>query len=140
MQNPGKPRPDFPLTPCGNGMWRKIVRGKPYTFGSWRQDPLGEAALKEWIERRDAIHAGLDHVNVTAQVAGKTVIELTRWYLSIRTTDVKAGRLAPETYYDYVANLSAFAEFAGSGAKAGGLKPHHFAAYRAKLDERKLGP
>jgi integrase len=140
MDNPGKPRSDFPLTPCGNGMWRKIVRGKPYTFGSWRQDPLGEAALKEWIERRDAIHAGLDHVNATAPVAGKTVIELTRWYLSIRTADVKAGRLAPETYYDYVANLSAFAEFAGSGAKAAGLKPHHFAAYRAKLDERKLGP
>ena len=30
---PGKPYPEFPLTPHRSGRWRKIYKGKPYWFG-----------------------------------------------------------------------------------------------------------
>jgi integrase len=141
MKNPGKPYKDFPLTPCGNGQWRKIVDKKPYYFGSWRSDLKGEAALKEWVSRRDAIHAGLDRITApVAEAGGKTVIELIRWYLAIRSADVIHNRRSPLTYNDYVTNLNDFGKFIGPTAKASALKPSHFAKYRATLDQRKLGP
>jgi len=143
MKPPAKPRPDFPLTPIGNGQWRKVVNGQAYYFGSWRDDPRGEAALKDWLARKDAIYAGLDHISrqLVPDPAELTVIELVRKYLKIRSADVEAGNLSPATFRDYTINLNDFCKHIGPTAKASGLKPQHFAAYRVRLDEKgTLGP
>jgi integrase len=138
---PTKPRPDFPLTPCGNGQWRKKVNGKPYYFGSWRSDPRGEQALKNWVARRDSIHAGLDHLPTSPSPASDiTIGKLVGDYLAIRAKNVTNRELAPDSYRDYRANLSDFAGKVGPQAKAAGLKPAHFAAYRATLESRGIGP
>lgn len=141
MQTPKKPRADFPLTPCGNGQWRKIVNGRPYYFGSWHDDAKGEAALKEWCERKDGIYAGLDHVSTAStSTAGMTVAELVKAYLSVRSKNVQAGKLSPDTFRDYADELNLFAKFIGPTAKASGLKPSHFSVYRLHMETRKLGP
>lgn len=141
MQRPQKPYPDFPLTVHPNGQWCKVVKTKVYYFGSWRADPRGETALKEWLTRKDGIYAGLDHLaQLDATAAGMSVGELFRKYLMRRSRDVEGGRLSPETFRDYTYNLNDFYRFIGPDAKAAGLKPQHFSAYRASLEDRKLGP
>ncbi|MGE5607912.1 MAG: tyrosine-type recombinase/integrase [Bacillota bacterium] len=141
MQRPQKPYPEFPLTACTNGQWRKIVKGQPYYFGSWRTDPKGENALRLWLARKEAILAGLYRVDTTPSNTANdlTVGELVNKYLAIRGRDVEAGRIAPGTYGDYMANLKDFADFVGPRVKVAILKPGHFSAYRATLELRKLG-
>jgi len=141
MKHPAKPRPDFPLSPIDNGQWRKIVNKQAYYFGSWRSDPQGEQALIAWLTRRDSIYAGLDHIGTPpTMVTDITVGKLMGDYLLARSTDVTNKHLAPESYRDYAVNLSDFSKVIGPGAKAAGLKPNHFAAYRATLETRRLGP
>ena len=142
IPQPAKPRPDFPLTPCPNGLWRKIVNKRAYYFGSWRSDPRGEVALIAWLTRKDGIYAGLDHIaGVSNMVVGDiTVGKLMGDYLLARSKDVTNKHLAPETYRDYDTNLSDFSKVIGPGANAASLKPSHFATYRATLETRKLGP
>lgn len=140
---PKKPRPDFPLTPCGNGQWRKVVNKKPYYFGSWKDDPKGEEALKEWVANRDAIYAGTYKPERASEAvemaAGMSVESLIQKYLAQRSLDVRNKKLAPDTFRDYALNLNAFAEFIGPKVKAHGLKPSNFSAWRTSL-EATLGP
>lgn len=142
MTKPDKPYPEFPLTPCDNGMWRKIVKGKPYTFGSWRSDPTGEAAIQAWLERKDAIYAGLDHHRVPALQpgSGMTLRQLFMDYLTLRSHDVLSYKLAPDSFRDYRQNLTDFEQVIGAMVVAAELKPNHFAIYRKTLDDRELGP
>lgn len=140
MKQPSKPRPDFPLTPCGNGQWRKIVAGRPYYFGSWRDDPLGHDALKDWVARKDSILAGLDHLSRSAtNAAGLTVRDVVQRYLKVRGEHVKQNTLQPDTYRDYIFELNRFDAWIGS-AVANSLKPEHFSKYKTELEKRKLGP
>lgn len=41
MNRPDKPHPDYPLFANQNGQWCKKVKGKPYYFGKWADDPKG---------------------------------------------------------------------------------------------------
>jgi integrase len=122
VKPPAKPRSDFPLTPCGNGQWRKIVAKRPYYFGSWRDDPKGDAALKEWLSRKDAILAGLDHVSTPKEDKGMSVHTLIQRYLTLRSADVDNHKLSRYTFDDYVFYLTKFGNYVGAEAKAGKIK------------------
>ena len=97
MATPAKPRPDFPLTPCPNGLWRKIVNKRAYYFGPWRSDPQGEQALIAWLTRKDGIYAGLDHIAEVSTMVDITVGKLMGDYLLARLTwddfNLESGRL-----------------------------------------------
>lgn len=144
MKPPKKPRPDFPLTPCGNGQWRIIRNGRPYYFGSWHTDLKGEHALKEWVERKDAILAGLDqgqHASPELRTGnGLTVVALVQRYLRERSKDVESKQLSAESFRDYSFVLNDFVKSLPTGAKAvKALKPK-FAAYLRVLEKRGVGP
>jgi hypothetical protein len=53
---PAKPYPEFPLFAHSSGRWCKKIRGRRVCFGPW-DDP--DAALKKYLDRKDALHAGL---------------------------------------------------------------------------------
>lgn len=130
---PAKPRPDFPLFPHDNGQWCKKVRQVPYYFGSWTDDPDGEVALRDWIERRDGILAGLDALRVVTAPDGWTLGQLVRKYLEARNNDLLAGALSDEQFKDYTRDLLAFAGIVGVKAQVEALTPEHFAKYADHL-------
>lgn len=140
---PSKPRDDFPLTPCPNGQWRKIVKKRSYYFGSWKDDPAGDTALKEWVANRDAIYAGTykpEHAHEAVELAaGMSIRTLIQRYLAIRGQDVDNGKLHPDTLRDYTHALNSFEGFIGPNVKARAMKPSHFSAWRTTL-ESNLGP
>lgn len=145
---PPKPYPDFPLFAHASGQWRKDVRvngGKPipFYFGTWADDPEGERALRNWIERKDAIRAGLDKANVRTVAAGLTLAEVIPMFLEAKQDALLAGKLADETFNDYRYELQLFADFMGATAQVNAIGPDHFAKYARHLaapDGRALGP
>lgn len=130
-----KPRPDFPLTPAGNGQWVKKVKQVKYYFGSWKDDPKGEAALKDWLARKDAIHAGLDSLRVTTAQAGMVLGELMGKYLEQFRTQATSNERSLATLGDYIRELQAFVNASGPNAPVANLKPEHFAKYHKLLVE-----
>lgn len=137
-------RPKHPLfTACGNGQWRKIVNKKPYYFGTWRNDMKGEAAVKEWNANKEAIYSGTYQPKQAAEAveeaAGLSVEKLIQKYLKARSLDVRNKKLSPDTFRDYTHALNQFCGHIGGHVKAAGLRPSHFAAWRASI-EGTLGP
>jgi hypothetical protein len=71
---PSLPYSEFPLRPHPNGSWYKSVwnrqskKSELVYFGSWRDDPKGERAMRDpvigWLARKDAIKAGVDNSRV----------------------------------------------------------------------------
>ncbi len=132
-QKPSKPRRDFPLFPASNGQWcRKFYLGGkrvPKYFGSWRDDPKGERAVKDFLARKDAIHAGLDNLRPEVVSDTITVVELCRQFMAAKHADLLAGDLADETFNDYRYELQLLADLIGPDAKAAALGPEEFRRY-----------
>lgn len=145
---PPKPYPDFPLFAHSGGQWRKDVRVNrgnplPFYFGSWKDDPRGERAMQDWLDRKDAIRAGLDKANVRVTESGLTLLEVIRKFLEAKQAQLLAGRLADETFNDYRYELQKLADFMGVTAQVAAIGPDHFAKYAAHLASksgRELGP
>lgn len=137
---PTKPRADFPLFAHPNGQWCRKHKAKPYYFGSWRDDPKGGAALRDWLLRKDGIEAGMDGLRVTGKTPALTLTELVGKYMAVRQTDLLAGHLADETFEDYRTELDKFVAHVGAGAQVSKMTPTVFASFAAVLiEERKLG-
>ena len=107
-----------------------------------RTDPKGESAIKEWVARKDAIHAGLDGLRVSRDpVDGLTLGELAGRFLVSQRDRMSTGELSAATYGDYVRELRLFTSTAGIQGLVAAMKPDHFAAYAKHLSvKRKLGP
>ncbi|MGB7160768.1 MAG: site-specific integrase [Tepidisphaeraceae bacterium] len=133
-----------------NGQWYKVIKGagntkrKPYYFGSWRTDPRGEHAIKEYVERLPGILAGTDHLWLLVSAGGVlTVGALFKQYLAQRKTDIEAGTFSKRTYGGYLEDLQDFMEWVKPETAVTGLcreeSPAIFAAFVKHLIEtRKL--
>lgn len=136
---PSKPHPDFPLFPSDNGQWAKKIKGKLYYFGSWRKDPKGEAAIKEYDARLPGILAGTDHLRYLAAGKGQmTVAELAAAFLVQKRQDAKSGTLSLLTLGNYIFEISRFVRWIKGETAVAALKPEHFAGYIKYLTEQGL--
>lgn len=133
MNKPAKPRPDFPLSPAGNGQWTKKVKQQQYYFGSWRDDPKGEAAIKDWLARKDSILAGLDKLRVATVKEGMLVCDVMTKYLDHFRSQALSNERSLATLGDYMRELQAFSNAVGCNVQAASLRPEHFAEYSRLL-------
>src|SRR3954469_24843525 len=90
---PAKPYAEFPLFPHATGRWAKKIRGQMHYFGPWA-DP--EAALRKYLDQRDALHAGRKPREVVS--AGVTVKDVCNAFLNHKQALVDAGELSPRTW------------------------------------------
>lgn len=130
---PSKPYPDFPLFPSPNGQWRKDVwnsalkKSEPYYFGSWETDPKGEAALKEWLDRKDAIKAGLDKIRTGTAKKGDIVLgDLIKMYLDATRLQMVAGDLSRTHYGNILTEAQWLTSRMGEGAVVNAILPSDF--------------
>jgi integrase len=139
MNRPAKPHPDFPLQPNLNGQWSKKINQKPYYFGSWKDDPKGERAIREYNDRLPGILSGTDHLRALAAKGLPTVGGIMSKYLGQCKLDVLSGGLSKATYGERIRELELFANWIHAETAVANLKPEHFAGYVQQLIEgRKL--
>jgi integrase len=124
-KKPGKPSPDFPLTPHASGKWCKKVKGKIYYFGSW-DDP--QAALEEWLDQKDYLLAG----RPIPKLDGHSVLEVCDRFLKSRKADLEIGELSQRTYDDYKKNCELLVRICG-GEIVEHLAPEDWQRIRGEL-------
>jgi integrase len=134
-----KPNRSFPIFPHPGGQWTKKVNGRSYYFGSWKNDPKGEAALEDWLARKDGILAGLDRLRVANAPEAITLGQLMKLFIENRRNAMLAGELAVPTYGDYVREIQTFVAAVGSDGQVSALTPAHFQEYANRMVRRKLG-
>jgi integrase len=134
-----RPTPGFPLFVHPNGQWAKKVKGKPYYFGTWKDDRKGRAALQEWLARKDAIEAGRDRLPAAPVTDGMTLGALMRLFLEHKTKAWKSAKeISGATLHDYLNDLRDFVDVMGVGVVVATLGPSDFTHYADKLIERNL--
>jgi integrase len=127
---PSKPYPDFPLFPHATKRWAKKVRGKLHYFGPW-SDP--EAALKKYLEQKDALHAGrLPRPDPEAV----TVKDVANAFLNHKKALVDAGELSARTWVKYKTAADLVVAHLGKARLAADLGPADFAPLRKKMAAR----
>jgi hypothetical protein len=89
-----KPYPDFPLFPHATKRWANKIRGQMHYFGSWN-DP--DAALRKYLEQKDALHAGRKLREVSA---GVTVEEVCNRFPIAKQALVDSGELTKRSWDD----------------------------------------
>jgi integrase len=139
----GKPTPDFPLTPHRAGYWCKRICGTLHYFGPRFKpgDPAAaaaaaDAALNEYKEQKDALHAGR---KPRPDTDGLTVKEATNVFLAHKEALLDAGELSPRTWQGYKAATDEVIATFGKARLVSDLDPEDFAKLRNKLAKR-LGP
>jgi integrase len=130
---PEKPYPEFPLFPHATRRWAKKIRGKLHYFGPW-SDP--DAALKKYLEQKDALHAGR---KPRESSDGLTIKELCNSFIAAKTALVASGELTNRSLQDYKDACEIIGPYFGKGRLVSDLDPEDFGALRKKL-ARKWGP
>src|SRR5262245_51370620 len=124
---PSKPYPDFPLFPHATGRWAKKIRGKMHYFGPW-DDP--DAALKKYLDQRDALHAGRkprqDAEALTVKDAANTFLNHKRGLLDV-------GELSPRSWADYKEAADQIVAGLGKGRLVSDIGPEDFAVLRNRM-------
>jgi integrase len=128
---PAKPCPDFPLHAHASGQWAAKIRGRRYYFGVWA-DP--EAALKRYLEEKDALLAG--RLPRPDRGAGATVKVAVNAFLNAKRALVESGELSPRTHREYKDACVLAASVFGKGRLLTDLRPEDFARLRNKMTKR----
>jgi integrase len=127
---PAKPYPTYPLTAHPAGVWCKKIRGKLHYFGAW-DDPDG--ALANYLEQKDALHAGRKPKETTD---GVTVKELANAFLNAKQDKVNSNELSPRTWTDYKEACDLVVSSFSKSRLVEDLDPQDFAALRKKMTKR----
>lgn len=135
---PPKPRPDFPLFAHRGGQWRKDIwengRSVPYYFGSWDDDPKGERALRDWVERKDAIKAGLDKLRTgRAAVGDITLDDLSAKFLASMRLEMTSGGISLTHYGSILREVQWCVQHMGERAVVNALQPQDFSVLAGLL-------
>jgi integrase len=140
---PKKPYRDFPLTPHASGAWQKKIRGRIYYFGKWARRVNGkleriegdgwEAALAEYQEQRDDLHAGR-----TPRVRGDglTLADLCNRFLTAKLRKQEAGEIGVRSFADYKTITDLLVSAFGANRLVGDLAADDFEALRAAMVKR----
>ncbi|MCE9553114.1 MAG: tyrosine-type recombinase/integrase [Planctomycetes bacterium] len=130
---PAKPYPDFPLFPHATRRWAKKIRGKLVYFGPW-SDP--DAALKKYVDERDALHAGR---KPRQESTGVTVRDVVNHFLETKESLKDNGEITPQTYQDYYSTAEYVVTKLGKERLADDIEGDDFAKLRRDL-AKTLGP
>jgi integrase len=141
---PCRPRPTSPPSPTNRirsfplpahpaGYWCKKIRGKIHYFGPWND---ADAALKKYLEEKDALHAGK---TPRPDPEALTVKDVANAFLNAKQEAVQAGELSPRTWADYRSIMDMLVEGMGKHKAVVALDPQDFAALKTKL-ARRNGP
>lgn len=130
---PDKPYPDFPLFAHATKQWAKKIRGKMHYFGHWA-DP--DAALKKYLDQKDALHAGR---KPRVETEGLTVKELANAFLAAKQALVDNGELSPRTWSEYKVTTDLIVDDFGKQRLVVDLDTEDFAKLRKKM-AKKWGP
>ena len=125
---PSKPHPDYPLTPHQCGKRCRKVQGRTYYFGTW-DDP--DAALREWLDRKDGILAGRDHERDEGE-HDDDVAALCNAFVESKRQSLESQDIDGRTYAEYVKVCDRFVAHFGKRRKLSTLRPADFAKYRSK--------
>src|SRR6516162_6538026 len=117
---PAKPYPEFPLFAHAAGVWAKKIRGKLHYFGLWA-DP--DAALKKYLEQKDALHAGR---KPRPDADAVTVKDVANDFLNAKQALVDTGELSPRTWADYKLVCDLAVAHLGKSRRADDLGPDDF--------------
>jgi integrase len=127
---PSKPYAEFPLTAHPAGYWCKKIRGKIRYFGPWN-DP--DAALKKYLEEKDALHAGR---KPRPDPVGVTVKDVCNDLLNAKQALLDTGELSPRTWADYKEICDLVVAHFGKSRLASDVGPDDFASLRNKMAKR----
>lgn len=127
---PAKPFPEFPLTAHPAGYWCKKIRGKIHYFGPW-DDP--DAALKNYLEQKDALHAGRKPREDTG---GLSVKELANRFLNAKQALVDTGELSRRMWGEYKEVCDLLVKYLGKSRLVADLDPDDFAGVRNRMAKR----
>jgi hypothetical protein len=108
-------------------VWAKKIRGKLHYFGPW-SDPA--AALKKYLEQKDALHAGKKPKPDTDSL---TVKQLANAFLAAKQALVDSGELLSRTWTDYKAATDLLVARFGKSRLVEDLGPDDFAALRRHM-------
>lgn len=112
-------------------------KSQQYYFGSWKEDPAGERALKDpnfgWLARRDAIYAEIDNIRLDLATNANdfTLGELMARFLAHKRDQVKTSVLSLRTLGDCIVEIGNFAGFQKPGILVSSVKPEHFSSQSA---------
>jgi integrase len=144
-KKPAKPYPTFPLTDHPSGRWCKKIRGKLHYFGRWATQINGvlttvdnpaeaaEAALNEYLEVKDQLHAGR---TPRPKSDGVSVASVCNPFLEGKENRVESGELSAESFRDYYDVCKLIAKFFGRNRLVEDLTATDFAKFRSWLSKR----
>lgn len=135
QERPEKPE-GHPCFPHRCGMWAKRIRGRFVYFGSWREDPTGEAAKKKFDREWEYLKEGKTPPPEDQPEDGCTVRYACNHFLDEQNARLASGELAKATFNDYHATCKALVDEFGPHRLLEDLRPEDFRDYRTKLAKR----
>jgi integrase len=127
---PSKPYPDYPLFAHASGQWAKKIRGRLVYFGVWA-DP--DAALKSYLEQKDALHAGR---KPRPDPSAVTVKDVANDFLNAKQALVDTGELTERTWADYKQVCEIVVAHLGKMRLSEDVGPDDFTSLRKKVAKR----